>query len=319
MNRTYGERTVVAAIGAVVAAMSSAGLVGCASSPKTQISADASHDGPTTTLCSGPAAGALIDDMSGSSISLAPPSCASNGAWFVFTGGDDPSAPGSLTVPTVPAAATCGSVCQSLYSPLPAAFPGLDGSTVDGGSSGLRAMCIAGHTGARQYAWAAADLFFANGDTTAPASIDASGYGGMQFWLWVSPDTAASVSSSFSVGLYDKNGIPEGGVCDANSTGPTACASTSAAISGSVVATSGGGSGALLADDGSQLPSLSAGWQHVRAPWSSFLPNPWWGGANERMVDPRTLVEANFVVSQMVQGGAAISFDYCIYQVSFLP
>src|ERR1019366_6678933 len=67
MNRTYGERTVVAAIGAVVAAMSSAGLVGCASSPKTQISTDASHDGPTTTLCSGPAAGALIDDMSGSS------------------------------------------------------------------------------------------------------------------------------------------------------------------------------------------------------------------------------------------------------------
>jgi hypothetical protein len=311
MNRTYGERAVAVAIGAVVAAMPSAGLVGCASSPKTQISKDASHDGPITTLCSGPAAGALIDDMSGSSISLAPPSCASSGAWFAFTGGDDSSAPGSLTVPAAPAA--------SSYSPLPAAFPGLDGSTVDGGSSGLRAMCMAGHTGARQYAYAAADLFFANGDTNASALIDASGYSGMQFWLWVSPDTAASVSSSFSVGLYDKNGIPEGGVCDANSTGPTACASTSAAISGSVVATDGAGSGALLADDGSQLPSLSAGWQHVRAPWSSFLPNPWWGGANEQMVDPRTLVEANFVVSQTVQGGAAIPFDYCIYQVSFLP
>jgi len=310
MDLTCGERAVAVAIGAVVAAMSSAGLVGCASSPKTQISKDASPDGPITALCSGPAAGALIDDMSASSISLAPPSCASSGAWFAFTGGDDPSAPGSLTVPAASAA--------SLYSPLPA-FPGLDGSTVDGGSSGLRAMCMAGHTGARQYAWAAADLFFANGNTNAPALIDASGYSGVQFWLWASPDTAASVSSSFTVGLYDKNGIPEGGVCDANSTGPTACASTSAAIFGSAVATNGGGSGALLADDGSQLPSLSAGWQHVRAPWSSFLSNPWWGGANERTVDPRALVEVNFIVSQTVQGGAAIPFDYCIYQVSFLP
>ncbi len=181
-------------------------------------------------------------------------------------------------------------------------------------------MCIAGQTGARQLAWATAGLVFANADSTysSVALIDASAYSGIEFWMWVSPSTAASVNASFLVQLIDENQIPEGGVCNVNSNGTTACAAASAGISGSTT-TQSQGAGPLFAEDGSVLTALSGGWQHVRAPWSSFLPNPYWGGANERTVDPQTLAQVYFLVAQDVPNGAAVAFDYCIYQLSFLP
>ena len=283
-------------------------------------------------LCTGPATGTLIDDMSGSSISLTPPACGTKGFWWAATGGDDSAAPGSLTVPLGGAATVsdCGSLCQNIYSPLPAGFPGSGatedaGATIDVGASGdagetpgPQAMCIAGQTGARQYAWATANLMLAQGGATDPsgALIDASAYSGIEFWMWVSPSTAASVSASFLAQLIDKNQIPEGGVCNVNSNGTTACASVSAGISGST-ATQVRGAGPLFAEDGSVLTALSGGWQHVRAPWSSFLPNPYWGGANEQTVDPRTLAGMTFLVDNV--SGPAVAFDYCIYQLSFLP
>jgi len=150
------------------------------------------------------------------------------------------------------------------------------------------------------------------------ALIDASAYRGIEFWIWVSPSTAASVSASFLVNWVDKNQIPGGGVCNANSTGATACAGAQAGISGSA-ATQSQGAGPLFAEDGSVLTALSGGWQHVRAPWSSFVPNPYYGGANERTVDPQSLIQVGFVVAQDVPNGAAVAFDYCIYQLSFLP
>ncbi len=283
-------------------------------------------------LCTGPATGTLIDDMSGSSISLTPPACGTKGFWWAATGGDDSAAPGSLTVPLGGAATVsdCGSLCQNIYSPLPAGFPGSGatedaGATIDVGASGdagetpgPQAMCIAGQTGARQYAWATANLMLAQGGATDPsgALIDASAYSGIEFWMWVSPSTAASVSASFLAQLIDKNQIPEGGVCNVNSNGTTACAAASAGISGSTT-TQSQGAGPLFAEDGSVLTALSGGWQHVRAPWSSFLPNPYWGGANEQTVDPRTLAGMTFLVDNV--SGPAVAFDYCIYQLSFLP
>jgi hypothetical protein len=181
-------------------------------------------------------------------------------------------------------------------------------------------MCIAGQTGARQLAWATAGLVFANADSTysSVALIDASAYSGIEFWMWVSPSTAASVNASFLVQLIDENQIPEGGVCNVNSNGATACSGASASVSGSVAAVH-QGAGPLFAEDGSVLTALSGGWQHVRAPWSSFRPNPYWGGANERTVDPRGLEEVDFLVLQGDPNRAAVVFDYCIYQLSFVP
>ena len=164
------------------------------------------------------------------------------------------------------------------------------------------------------------NLGAAQADSTysSVALIDASAYSGIEFWMWVSPSTATSVNASFLVKLIDENQIPAGGVCNVNSNGATACAGASAGISGSVI-TQSQSAGPLLADTGSMLTSLSGGWQHVRAPWSSFVTNPGWGGANERTVDPQALEEVNFLVAQSDPSGAAVAFDYCIYQLSFVP
>jgi len=328
MKRMESERVLGLQVADAAAEMMLCLLLGCSSSPSSPVARDASPDragdSSISSLCTGPATGTLIDDMSGSSISLAPPACGTTGYWYAGTGG----APGTLTVPLGGAAtlSNCGSFCQPLYSPLPAGFPEpiatVDaGAAVDAGATpSPQAMCVAGQTGAQQGAWATANLVFAQADSTysSVALIDASAYSGIEFWMWVSPSTATSVNASFLVKLIDENQIPAGGVCNVNSNGATACAGASAGISGSVI-TQSQSAGPLLADTGSMLTSLSGGWQHVRAPWSSFVTNPGWGGANERTVDPQALEEVNFLVAQSDPSGAAVAFDYCIYQLSFVP
>jgi hypothetical protein len=290
----------------------------------------------------GPASGALIDDMSGSNISLQPPSCGSPGGWTASS-----PAPGILNTPAgnTSIVSNCGSLCQSLYSPLPAGFPGstasldagaLDSGTVDGGASSLQAMCIAGQTGPQQYSWSGMTLTFAysgtptsgngpvgilsaSGFTTnpPPALIDAGQYTGIEFWLWASPNTAAALSSAFAVYLIDKNQLPGGGVCNPYVTsGAKPCSYASAGVSFSTVATT-NAAGSLLGADGSELPSLAPGWQLVRAPWSSFVSNPYYGGGNEKSVDPTTLAFAQFAVMQDSANGAAIPFDLCVYGLKF--
>ena len=309
MKRMCAEHTVAVMVGLVTAEMISSLLVGCASSPKSPIVADASPErtadaSEAENFCTGPATGALIDDMSGSSISLKPPPCGTKGTWYAIS-------TGTLTIPTVDPsiASNCGSDCQSLYSPLPAGFPGATGDA--GVAPGAQAMCVAGKTGTSQYDSAGMDLVLAWSSAVpaggsylseagtivpAPALIDASDYGGIEFWLWVSPDTAASVSSSLLVGIFDKNQTPGGGLCDVNSSGANACGYAAAAVSPSLAQNH--GSGALFADDGSKLTALSGGWQHVWAPWSSFTTNPYWGGANEVTVDPRDLAGVQLWVEQ---------------------
>jgi len=298
---------------------------------------------PPVNYCTGPASGALIDDMSGGSISLAPPSCGSPGAWTAWS-----MAPGTLTTPSGDASvlSNCGSLCQSVYSPLPAGFPGttapldagsIDAGTVDGGASSPQATCVAGQTSPAQFTWSGMTFAFAYsrvppsgtgptkisspsfGFTTdpPPALIDASQYAGIEFWLWASPDTAAAMSSAFVVQLVDKNQLPGGGVCDANATtGRKPCHGASAGISFSAAATS-EGTGMLLGADGFELTSLAPGWQRVRAPWSSFLANPYYGGGNEKSVDPTTLAFAQFVIEQTGANGSAIPFDFCVYELRF--
>jgi len=72
---------------------------------------------------------------------------------------------------------------------------------------GVQAMCVAGKTGTSQYDGAGMQLVLA-GTGSVPALIDASDYGGIEFWLWVSPDTAASVSSSLLVGSSTRTRPP---------------------------------------------------------------------------------------------------------------
>jgi hypothetical protein len=293
--------------------------------------------------CSGPASGALIDDMSGLNISLAPPSCGSPGGWTAWS-----PAPGIITSPTGDTSilSNCGSLCEALYSPLPANFPGttapldggpVDAGTADGGASGMRAMCIAGQTSPKQYDWSGMTLTFAYSGTVAtgtgptkisspslgfttdppPALLDASQYSGLEFWLWSSPDTASAMSAAFVVQLVDKNQLPGGGVCDPNATnGRKPCNVASAGISFSTAATS-QGTGLLLDADGYELTSLASGWQLVRAPWSSFLSNPYYGGGNEKSVDPTTLAYAQFVIEQNSANGTAIPFDFCVSGLRF--
>ena len=309
------------------------------------ISADASSAPDASepeNFCTGPATGAVIDDMSGPNISLQPPSCGSPGGWTASS-----PAPGVLTTPAGDPSivSNCGSLCESLYSPLPAGFPGstasldagaVDSGTVDGGTSSLQAMCMVGQTGSRQYAWSGMTLAFAysgtgtsgngpamllsaSGFTTdpPPALIDASQYSGIEFWLWASPDTAAALSSAFVVQLVDKNQLPGGGVCNPNvASGTTSCANGSAAISFSTVATT-GDTGSLLGGDGSELTSLAPGWQLVQAPWNNFVVDPYYGGGNEKSLDPTTLAFAQFAVMQDSASGAAIPFDFCVYGLKF--
>jgi hypothetical protein len=288
-------------------------------------------DEPAAGFCTGPATEALIDDMSGAGIGLTPPTCGTKGAWTAFS---------SLTMTTPtgqsgPLLGACGSLCGSFYSPLPSGFPGTD-ATVDAGLP-PRAVCLAGRSnGQPHYMGAGATLELAfsspammqppawrcdlSGFSTdpPPALIDASQYSGIRFWLWVSPDTADAMGSSFEVNLFDRNELLGGGVCDSTSMKSTACGSANADISGSVAATA-QGAGPLLGADGSAMTALAPGWQQIEAPWSSFRTVAGWGGANETVVDPKTLAFIQFQVQQQAADGGEIPFDFCIYALSFYP
>src|SRR5580692_4045899 len=247
--------------------------------------ADAGHDssvedaGPPP--CTGPATEALIDDMTGTSISFTPPSCGTKGSWSFNKG-----PPGSLTTP----AAEDGGAFKSPYSPLPSGFPGtvvivdagspasdagLDGAVatdggIDGAAPGPQALCLAGTTGATQYNQLQANLEFASSSappdggikyipTTSgmeyappPALINASSYSGIQFWLWVSPSTVAEVTSGLEVELFDKNELPGFGVCDQDAGGANACGAASADVSGSAAAMSQSAGPLFGADSGGE-------------------------------------------------------------------
>jgi hypothetical protein len=160
--------------------------------------------------------------------------------------------------------------------------------------------------------------------TLAPptALIDASQYSGIQFWLWVSPDTVAGLTSFFEVTLQDKwftlGDVPDGG-CDPYSSGPTACAFAAAAVANSAVAQS-QATGALLGGDGGVLSTFSAGWQLVKAPWNNLWTIPAYGGAVESAVDPTALTTLRILVRQVLTpdaGAAPIPVDFCIYDLAF--
>jgi len=51
--------------------------------------------------------------------------------------------------------------------------------------------------------------------------------------------------------------------------------------------------------------------------WSSFLANPYYGGANESVVDPKTLAFADFVVAQDRPSDLLSRSDFCIYGLTF--
>ncbi|MGA3123151.1 MAG: hypothetical protein ABSF69_20460 [Polyangiaceae bacterium] len=350
MRNRNAKSALSAAVRLVATATITSEALGCGSSTGTsaedagrEAGPDSSHPADASVkVCSGPATEALIDDMTGSSISFTPPPCGTKGAWTTLLG-----TVGLFTTPAggnSMSAQNCGSLCESLYSPLPSGFPGMiagaDAGSVtsdagaDGGTLGSQAMCIAGTTGAAQYDVVGMGLEFAfsgmvpeggpswiNGATSVPppAFIDASQYSGIQFWLWVSPTTAAAVASSLEVELLDKNETPGDGVCDPDASLDTACGPASADISGSVADLS-QGAGTLLSDDGGTLTSLSAGWQQIWVPWANFIPNPYYGGANETSVDPTTLTFLAFVLQQDLAadaGAAPIMFDFCVYEVSF--
>jgi hypothetical protein len=193
------------------------------------------------------------------------------------------------------------------------------------------AMCIAGTTTTTQWGGAGIFLEFAfsgaipdsgfllgdgawNPAVPLPALIDASAYSGIQFWLWVSPDTVAGVSPNFQVWLSDKNETAGFGVCDETvmSATPRSCGAAQAAPA--QAATPASTMGPFLGADGGAL-ALSAGWQLVQVPWANFLTNPTWGGAWETAVDPKTLTSLVFWVVHV--SGPAIPYNFCVYQVSF--
>ena len=304
-----------------------AGANGLDSSPV--VDAESAADGAgATNFCTGPATGTLIDDMSGPVLGLTAPSCGSPGAW---TAGPL----GTITIPSGDPSViyNCGSLCRSLYSPMPADFPGTVAPGGLDGSSGPQAMCVAGQTPSAQYSGSGLTLEFAfsgvvpvggpswitgeaTGFTSAPppSLLDASQYSGIEFWLWVSPSTVAEVTAGFQIQLIDKNQLLGGGVC--NSTGTplsSACTSASAAVLSSpfAAATS---AGPLFGGDGSELTALVGGWQIVRAPWSSFVA---FAGRNEQFVDPTSLAFAQFTVTQMSVNGMPVAFDFCIYALNF--
>jgi len=95
MKRMCAEHTVAVMVGLVTAEMISSLLVGCASSPsrpswRRKPREDSGRKRSRELLCRS-ATGALIDDMSASSISLTPPSCGRRVLGTQFPPGRSPS------------------------------------------------------------------------------------------------------------------------------------------------------------------------------------------------------------------------------------
>ncbi|HXX66772.1 MAG TPA: hypothetical protein VEK07_06310 [Polyangiaceae bacterium] len=260
---------------------------------------------------------ALIDNMT--STATGPiafvATCAEKGAWYTFA--DD----GATVTPAQ------GS--QFTYSALPSGYPGPGGggssSTSDGGDGGssAQAACVSGTTAATQYAVAGMGVQLGSvnpptdGGASQPALINASSFTGVEFWLWASSATAAEVSSSLIVQFGDVNEDPSYGVCNPDASGlPTSCGSAGAAVSGSPVSSS-NGAGALTVEDGGNATIVS-GWQLIQVPWTNFLVNQYYGGAQETQLDPAALTKLQFQIQQVAaDASAGIMFDFCVKDVSF--
>lgn len=256
---------------------------------------------------------ALIDNMTGTSIAFVA-TCAEKGAWYTFA--DD----GATVTPAQGSTFT--------YSALPSNYPGPGGGTStasDGGDggSGAFAACVSGTTAATQYAVAGLGVQLGSinpptdGGASTPALIDGSAYTGVEFWLWASSTTAAAVSSSLIVQFGDVNEDPNYGICNADASGlPTSCGSAGAAVSGSAVASS-NQAGALTVTDGGNA-TIAAGWQLIQVPWTNFLVNQYYGGAQETQLDPTALTKLQFQIQQVAaDAGAGITFDFCVKDVQF--
>lgn len=253
---------------------------------------------------------AVIDNMSASTITFVPPTCAMKGSWFTFV--DDS---GTVTPPQ-------GSMF--MYMSRPAGFPGAasgDGGSGDAG--GPEAACIMGQTASTQYAVAGMGVQLgsvnppADGGASTSALINASTFNGVEFWLYV-PDatTATNLTQQLIIQFFDKQEDPTAGVCDPAGTAGTACGAAGAAATGSAVASTNGAGPLSIGDAGAT--AFVAGWQLVQVPWASLLVNTYFGGTNETSVDNTTLTKLQFQVQTTAgDASAGISYNFCVAQVQF--
>jgi hypothetical protein len=239
--------------------------------------------------CTTTATQALIDNMTaqmGVGIALPNPACSWPGGWFDWanTGGVIGNPPESPTNPAPPMA----------FSPLPTAVPAEAG--ISGGTSKPRAACIVGATGTGPDVTAGMGIYFgitqeSDGGNGPLVQVNASSYAGIQFWAWGASDAGAQ---SIAVHILDKSETKGLGVCDpTENTGNTACGAAAKSI------------------------TIGPGWQFVQVPFALFANNPDYGGGNETMLDPSSLTEINWSVALGSDGGAALPFDFCLYNVAF--
>jgi len=266
------------------------------------------------TICSGAATEATIDNMTASSITFTPPSCATKGEWATFVDGTGTIAP----------ADTGAFVYSALPDPsgLPAGV--LAGSDAGGGTGpGPMAACVTGSTDAVQYDEADLGVQLGNstppdGGLSSPPLIDASAYTGVQFWLWASPSTAAALSANLQVQLADKNETEIFGICNVNAPQGVpmqlGCGRASATVYGSAAAVTFDDPGTLHGADGGNA-TIVAGWQLIQVPFVNFVTNYYYGGGNESVADPTKLAAINFSIQN--SAAAAVAFDYCVYDLAF--
>ena len=95
MRNRNAKSALSAAVRLVAMATITSEALGCGSSTGTsaedagrETGPDSSHpaDASSVKACSGPATEALIDDMTGSSMSFMPPPCGTKGAWTISLG-----------------------------------------------------------------------------------------------------------------------------------------------------------------------------------------------------------------------------------------
>jgi hypothetical protein len=266
------------------------------------------------TLCSGEVTEATIDDMTASTITFTPPSCATKGEWDTFVNGT-----GTITPP-----ATGAFVYSAL--PDPAGLPvGVLAAADAGGATGTGPMaaCVTGSTDAIQYDEADLGVQLGNstppdGGLSSPPLIDASAYTGVQFWLWASPSTAAALSANLQVQLADKNETEIFGICNVNAPlgvpMQLGCGRATATVSGNAASVAFNDPGVLHGADGGNA-TIVAGWQLIQVPFVNFVTNTYYGGGNESVADPTKIAAIGFSIQNVA--AAAVAFDYCIYDLAF--
>jgi hypothetical protein len=66
--------------------------------------------------------------------------------------------------------------------------------------------------------------------------------------------------------------------------------------------------------------SIGPGWQPVKVPFATIVPNMYYGGMNEpsNMVDSTGLTQIQWQIQQAVaDASAGVPFNFCVYGVSF--